>query len=166
MSSWATMLKQSLGFSAKPVNEAPASTIEIEKDWNLIDDENGVTEIEDIFAESEKNSVVQETMEPIQSIEPKFKNSRFQRLHEEQLKNQKYPTHASSLRKRKLKNSKINKKHCFKTLPEKKTLISPKETPSSPSPAVPTHIVTSGKAAKQPRSFKKVLQLNQPKPGF
>lgn len=165
MSSWATMLKRSLGFSAKTVNEAPASTIEIEKDWNLIDDENKVTEIEDIFAESEKNSVVQETIEPI-SISPRFKNSRFQRLHEEQLKNQKYPTHASSLRKRKIKNTKINKKQCFKNLPEKKTLISPKETPSSPAPAVPTHIVTSSKAAKQPRSFKKVLQLNQPKPGF
>ena len=92
MSSWATMLKRSLGFSAKTVNEAPASTIEIEKDWNLIDDENGVTEIEDIFAESKKNSVVQETIEPI-SIPPKFKNSRFQKLHEEQVKNQKYPTH-------------------------------------------------------------------------
>jgi len=166
MSSWASMLKMSLGFSAKTVNEAPASTVEIEKDWNLIDDENKVTEIEDIFAESEKNSVVQETDEPTQNVSPRFHNSRFQRLHEEQMKSQKYPTHESSLRKRKLKNTKMNKKHFFKTLPEKKTLISHKEVPSSPPQAIPTHIVTSAKTAKQPRSFKKVLQLNQPKPGF
>jgi len=169
MSSWASMLKMSLGFSAPKANEAPVNTIEIEKDWNVIDGDENVYEISNIFAESEKESTTAElSEEQIQEYFPKYSNSKFQRMYEQKIRNDKYPTHESSLRKRKMRNTRISRKACFTKLPEKKTLGSSntKETTSINQAVIASHILSPSAFSKIQRSNRKVLQLNQPKPGF
>lgn len=171
MSSWASMLKMSLGFSASKANEAPVNTVEIEKDWNLIDEDENVYEISNIFEESENKSDTAELPEEvIQEYFPKYSNSKFQRMYEQKLRNEKYPTHESSLRKRKIKNTRISRKACFTKLPEKKKLgfSNTKETTSNTQAVVATHTLSPSRSAhsKIQRSNRKMLQLNQPKPGF